>query len=1738
MPSSANPSIAPAWYNDWPELDRALDPETIERYAHDQLYRALNIKQLIAFVGSGVSMAYGRVSWSELARVHLEIMCANLSSNPRRGNLLEYLRVLRKRPDDLYSEQLYAALQACELMWRHEASDSDEHIEKLAEAFGFDWEIEDRILRERRINGEERGSFLFRKWIKRETYDELAHSRRLIHGWQSKRPTKDELWIPKRIVELAVSLKDELTTAQKELEGARALQRGEVGQHPQQYLIYFKREFLAAVESASGELLTALKDHPVDEVRAIARQFRAVAQASVCAAGGKYLHPVRGFGVGFVLDLARLLFQLNQLAPSICLPSSKGWDTGSAQEGEASKEKGKKPSEHLNHVERMEQVPANSDPLYNLAYKLGVRRFLTTNYDLEIERLFVNMGFAVQDNSPTDGSDIDDVEMVGPSGGRTRDFVLTKRSAIDLVDFAANESPHDFQVVHLHGRATDNHDIVITEGDYQRTYVREITAETAVREGIEIAFGGSPILFVGMSLGEGDVLRPLREFMTSSSRRNHAIVALRDGRETEVKRHTFAKTAYSRYGVLVIHYGRVTSKEDDYIGPSWLAAVHKINDSLTKTVESLAELIEEGFNNKESIREFEDALNALTKLHHFRSIKGKVHKSKKVWSIATPFESDNSPCDVSFEIKILDALKTLAEQVAKLATPTRLSAIAPKDRKNHRNAVANFLRVSIRGAAERAETAILTAALNAKLLSLKAGWDGWWRDWRALPASRSEHSWYEASPNEDAYNIWGRYIAVGDYPSAEIPSAALDKFLAVVPWAPPNGGRRIFVLVGAPGSGKGNVFNALWRRGNEILRQQRRYVGQFFATFSFSIEIASVWDGLVAFLHDPRRPQALAAPPYHLAEEATDEQLFQMEAKKRRALGHLSRVDALRRVLFDLADRLLLLEKSGHSGPQRLLIVLNSFDVLLDEHGQPKNDEIRQVVDLLIGEGEQSASPYDLVILCRDTGIPPQFRPAREKSGSRQLHLLPTSEQRQYGRTEPGSDTYQEFVKIIQHSGVQVDVSSSHKWFDAELGMQRRRRRGTKGTIATENYLHVHELPDPVNFDWPPFSAVKQRLGECTARAMREVDRAGWTTTGESEAEEALNRLFSLHLERRRFLYTLVVGIANHVANKRIEDFEGRPSSPEDLDKKKNDELAAFLKRLIAALRGPGGSVQDRTVEIVLDYLFEEFSSSLRTKSHAPDRDPILHEALLRHLAVIGTPVRPDVLTICPQVRRRLDVLCQGGGKPEERAKILAKCLAALGTYGLVFSIRPSGTTNAADTGNRRYVVHRAVQRYVFRKLGSQRLEPSEGQLFTVSLYASQQRQLPRLNSAAYEFVYELVRGLCAYPSGRPSPHGTDKELASRSLRAALGVTRNLFSIGVVSRLSDVGGVRVTTPERFGYFEHHRLIVRWMLNYARHLYAPAKLSEWPPFYRDELVWLANECGVFLHAQGQIHDATALFWFARRITRDIENLGTGVLRSRILLNDAWCSVDRARLDDAERRFQNILEMPNQEETLHLLATGGMARIAHLRGRLDIARRGYESAIRGLGELQRSRPVAEFQRNLGDLLRHYGRHNQAETELMKAVQIADAGGYMELVHHAQVARVRNAIESGGADVTTFIELLNMADEYAEKMDLARLLCEVLMVRALLLIRNGHSIVAGPFVTRAIRIATLSGLSLRKIAYLELLVKIERNRGGRESAERLRARTIQAAQNVGYNLVVDRAERDSRRNLHVAERTLTAE
>ena len=119
-------------------------------------------------------------------------------------------------------------------------------------------------------------------------------------------------------------------------------------------------------------------------------------------------------------------------------------------------------------------LPAERDPLM-ITLKLGIARFLTTNFDHEIERMLDSEGYR---HEPPGRGTLAQSARDDRLGRPWRDVVFDRLHVGHLLAFAARDGRQSAEVVHLHGRAEAGRAeggrgerLTVTEGDYQERYL-------------------------------------------------------------------------------------------------------------------------------------------------------------------------------------------------------------------------------------------------------------------------------------------------------------------------------------------------------------------------------------------------------------------------------------------------------------------------------------------------------------------------------------------------------------------------------------------------------------------------------------------------------------------------------------------------------------------------------------------------------------------------------------------------------------------------------------------------------------------------------------------------------------------------------------------------------------------------------------------------------------------------------------------------------------------------------------------------------------------------------------------------------------------------------------------------------------------------------------------------------------------------------------------------------------------
>lgn len=214
---------------------------------------------------------------------------------------------------------------------------------------------------------------------------------------------------------------------------------------------------------------------------------------------------------------------------------------------------------------RIEKKKAdNLDPLKSIIRDLGIRRFVTTNYDLEIESAFVRLLSSPLPESlkrfPGIPETFSSSDQIGP---HFECLHVDPEEAEALTQFAIGSPGYERGVFHCHGIAHRPESAIISERDYQRIYLYPEPRHIAYREAFELVFSANPILFLGLGMQETDILRPLRQFV--SERRNtlsekpfFAIMQQPGDKASAIRLRKFL---YSRYGVKVIFHSSPDDKE-------------------------------------------------------------------------------------------------------------------------------------------------------------------------------------------------------------------------------------------------------------------------------------------------------------------------------------------------------------------------------------------------------------------------------------------------------------------------------------------------------------------------------------------------------------------------------------------------------------------------------------------------------------------------------------------------------------------------------------------------------------------------------------------------------------------------------------------------------------------------------------------------------------------------------------------------------------------------------------------------------------------------------------------------------------------------------------------------------------------------------------------------------------------------------------------------------------------------
>ena len=1297
-------------------------------------------------------------------------------------------------------------------------------------------------------------------------------------------------------------------------------------------------------------------------------------------------------------------------------------------------------------------------PLDILINEFGIRRFLTTNYDATLER-----GLEVFDYPARDART---QQVIASHGTWHRSRNLTKKTTGEAICFAVDGARRHAEVLHLHGSCDKAPELIISEGDYQRLYLEDHDTRDLLENAVRANFGANPILFVGSNVEEDDIMRPMRQFMTGARhRRDRMAVALLPALSGDVPAYHQKLTLYLRFGVHAIHYGYAHDSSKKRINV--LEQVSTICSKFQGLCERLKEENSGTSHSDDAYRADKDYLTVFDSRDRRSALRISLDSNRpmiqrhtgeddarndkenwETWNLLDYSLRDFAPMS-PFPKKYIELVNCLHFVLVRLGgcirkpTETRTTTVA----------------------LEELRSAFTTLFMCAELTQLRVRADQRYRTEHRLP-------WHWERPldpqSEDYVPIARHAVELfregyeGWFARPD-PSGRFrlreprKRLVGLVEQIRKNDefreldGRRAIIISGPRGAGKGGLFDSL--------RERYR---------------------LRAFCKALRPPAASAESPliFHLNLSFSDD----IGA----ALSHVAR-KILRTLAKDIADLQhdqlemlsLAMEALKLPGKRRCLLMLGNATVLFDERGEPKNGQVRRLMQLLMSETFEK-SRLDVVLFCSEAYVPAVFRVARRSKASSISSAKDT-----LPPVLPGSAKYAKFASRIR--------------------MMERRQQ-----LLNLRPLHRHLQPGTLLLGLRPLHAEDLYQDFFGIKG----DKIDAPFNGEKTLADELHEL-DLATGENRMAMTMILALLRIGAE-----------SSEKLDS--SEGLHGIVRELSAR---PPGAAMEKVTALVFDRWFQLHLREAAIRWHGPAEDlasctprdsdgkiklSLQHWNVVTEvmwtLSVISQPVDARVLFRSDSVRDALiawlkSCAPQSTGQPTvpdhgELMRALEGTLELLVHWCLVFRVkyRPGAAAKLY-----RYSLHRQIQRHFLQLSGGHRIETTRWDQFATTLYASQPDELPTISRATHEKLVKLVEALSQPCNGESG--AAEREEARESLRAAYALIRSSFSMGVLARSAQIPA----KGDNCGAMEQYRRLVHWILRRARELDGHTQGEG--VFYPGELLWLYNEGGVISLAQGKLDEAEELLTLAERAVKYVENDSTGSLHVRVLLHTALTAIERGRLSQGRAMLLPISKRRGGHPVPRELAKFYLGLIEHLGGNYTAAQSLYSQASAGLREVGRPRALAFVLQAQADL-RHVlppKEMDQALSMTDEAISLAQKGGHEDLRVIASLAKVRLQIEAGAT--RGVFEQLDFAERYATRMDMPRIACEVHELRARLLHQQGETVMSAREASASLEIAALYDLKLMKIRAMLTLAKIYVARGEHEGATALVESGKEMARSADY-------------------------
>lgn len=461
---------------------------------------------------------------------------------------------------------------------------------------------------------------------------------------------------------------------------------------------------------------------------------------------------------------------------------------------------------------------------------------------------------------------------------------------------------------------------------------------------------------------------------------------------------------------------------------------------------------------------------------------------------------------------------------------------------------------------------------------------------------------------------------------------------------------------------------------------------------------------------------------------------------------------------------------------------------------------------------------------------------------------------------------------------------------------------------------------------------------------------------------------------------------------------------------------------------------------------------------------------------------------------------------------------------------------------------------------------------FNIPLFAAQPVDDNEPEEEAYEQLEELIDDLIGIAELDAK---SMTQLASNEyglgLRAAAASLRSYYTTSSLL-MQDVAEEGETKSRLARHVDQIEELIR-----AAERTASAQMELGTPvknFFPDDLVWLHDQRGVALLAQGNLYEARYALSQSDKINSQfVEFRDHNQNWRRIQLNFLHLDIERGKISHAMTRIRSIEQSVEAqaeklqwramqpgfdrldlypsavEAILDRYATKPRKRIRevdpvfpadlilcagltagyrgwceYMLGRFRTSEQYFQQAIQLLRNLGEQRAYATFMRLYGSLQIALRDFAGARETLNLCIAAADSSRQMDIAHLARIILVNlNLVEGGDQDDRTagLRQLLKSLD-YSDKTDMYRVRMEARAALANLRLAQGDYDGALEQAADALAVATRFGFSLRKISLRVLIGQILINRGDKVSGKALVDQALRIADRVGYQRVVEMAQR----------------